>query len=197
MSGDARIREGMRVVYAGQLPGVVLAVAPEAGQAKVNLDNGTADWFRTDLLVPEGEHDPQEQTPGAWRDRAGFLWLEAREPGSRQVFCYDAPARRRMGDKWPSRPLEEVEAEFGPLDLMVPASHGLTEDRIVFLGSRGRSAEVPPSYARARGWEVPEDGWAEALPGLQVMLLSRGTFWNGGAEAVDGVFVVIRDTRRG
>jgi hypothetical protein len=110
----------MRVVYAGRLRGQVLAVVPQAYMAQVQMDNGTVDWFRSDLMVPEGEHDPQEPTPGAWRDRAGFLWLEAGEPGSRQVFCYDAPVRRRMGDKWPAMPLEDAEAEFGPFDRMVP-----------------------------------------------------------------------------
>jgi len=110
----------MRVVYAGRMRGTVLATAPEAYQAKVRMDNGTVDWFRSDLMVPEGEHDPQEPTPGAWRDRAGFLWLEAGEPGSRHVFCYDAPVRRRMSDKWPVMALEDAEREFGPLDRMVP-----------------------------------------------------------------------------
>jgi hypothetical protein len=110
----------MRVVYAGRLHGEVLATAPEAYQARLRLDNGTVDWFRSDLMVPEGEHDPQEPTPGVWRDRAGFLWLEAAEPGSGQVFCYDAPVRRRMGDKWPTMTVEDAEAEFGPMDRMVP-----------------------------------------------------------------------------
>jgi hypothetical protein len=107
------------VVYAGQLHGEVLAVNPEAFRARLRLDNGTTDWFRTDLMVPEGEHDPQEATPGVWTDRAGFVWLET-EPGSGRVFCYDAPVRRRMGDKWPTQPLGEAEREFGPMDRMAP-----------------------------------------------------------------------------
>lgn len=107
-------------MYAGRLHGTVLAVNPEAYTALARLDNGTTDWFRSDLMVPEGEHDPVEPTPGAWVDRAGYLWLEAAEPGSGQVFCYDAPVRRRMGDKWPTMTLEDAEREFGPLDKMVP-----------------------------------------------------------------------------
>lgn len=117
----------MRVVYAGRLHGEVLTMSPGTLMARVRFDNGTIDWFRSDLMVPEGEHDPQEPTPGAWRDRAGFLWLEAAEPGSRQVFCYDAPVRRRMGDKWPVQPLEEAEAEFGPMERMVPEPQGPQE----------------------------------------------------------------------
>lgn len=115
----ARITPGLRVVYADRLPGEVLTVSPGLLMAKLRLDNGTTDWFRADLMVPEGEHDPQEATPGAWVDRAGFLWLET-EPGSGRVFCYDAPVRRRMGDKWPTQPLGEAEREFGPMDRMVP-----------------------------------------------------------------------------
>lgn len=121
MSGGprARITEGMRVVYAGTLPGEVLEVNPEAAQARVRLDNGTTDWFRTDLMAPEGEYAQQEGTPGAWTDRAGFLWLET-EPGSRKVFCYDETAQRKMSDKWRAQDLEEADREFGPMDRMVP-----------------------------------------------------------------------------
>lgn len=195
MSGPgARIRAGMRVVYAGQLHGEVLAVAPEAYQAQVRMDNGTLDWFRSDLMVPEGEHDPQEQTPGAWRDRAGFLWLEASEPGSRQVFCYDAPVRRRMGDKWPTMALEDAEREFGPMERMVPVPVGPQEDEIVFLHGGGRSTQVPASYADAQGWGEPLGEWSEVSPGCSVALLSLGSFWVNEHECAEGAFVVIRRT---
>lgn len=120
------LKEGMRVVYAGTLHGTVLHLARESPVAWTQLDNGTLDWLRTDQMVPEGDHDPQEPTPASWRDRAGFLWLEA-EPGSGLAFCYDAPVRRRMSDKWPLRRLEEIETEFGPLDRMVPEEPGTRE----------------------------------------------------------------------
>jgi hypothetical protein len=184
---------GMRVVYAGQLHGEVLLVGPGAWQAKVRFDNGTTDWFRTDLMVPEGEHDPQEPTPGAWRDRAGFLWLET-EPGSRQVFCYDAPVRRRMGDKWPVQPLEEAETEFGPMERMVPVPQG-GEDRIVFLYSLGRSTEVPPGFNGLTTEGLDGGQFEELVPGYQVLLLSMGSMQVNGREHVNGAFVVIRRNR--
>lgn len=106
-------------MYAGQFRGVVLLASPGDLMAKVRLDNGTVDWFRTDLMVPEGEHDPVEPAPGVWLDRAGFLWLET-EPGSGRVFCYDRPVRSRMTAAWPSRDVDDAEAEFGPFDRMVP-----------------------------------------------------------------------------
>jgi hypothetical protein len=190
----ARIRRGTRVVYAGQFHGEVLFMSPEQTMARVLLDNGTADWFRTDLMVPEGEHDPQEPTPGAWVDRAGFLWLEAAEPGSRRVFCYDAPARRRMGDKWPVQPLEEAEREFGPMERMVPVPQGPQEDEVVFLHGGG-STKVPASYADAQGWGGPPGEWAEVSPGCSVALLSTGSFWVSEDECAEGAFVVIRRAR--
>lgn len=193
---------GMRVVYADRLHGEVLLVGPGAVEARLRLDNGTVDWFRTGLMVPEGEHDPQEETPGAWTDRAGFLWLEAGGPGSRRVFCYDAPARRRMGDKWPAMPLEDAEAEFGPMDPMVPVPQGPQgpqDDRVVFLYGGGRSVEVPApeapaSFSSAR---VQGDGaqFAEVVPGWLMAMLAQGRFWVSEDECADGVFVVVRRKR--
>lgn len=129
-----------------------------------------------------------EPTP-AWRDRAGFLWLPAGEPGEDKVFCYDAGARRRMGEKWRVQSLEEAAREFGPL---VPLEGGgEQEDRVVFLHGRGQSAQVPASYAEARGWAVTGDGF-EAAPGCQVALLASGWFWVSEHECAEGVFVVVR-----
>lgn len=115
----------MRVVYAGKLRGQVTEVSEGRAFVKVQFDNGTLDWFRTDLTEPEdavpGGGDAEE-TPGVFIDRAGFLWLEGTpgDDGKRRVFCYDSSVRLRMSDAWRVQPLEDADGEFGPLVPMVP-----------------------------------------------------------------------------
>jgi hypothetical protein len=130
--------------------------------------------------------------PGAWRDRAGFLWLES-SPG--RVFCYDDPARRRMGERWPSQPQAEAEREFGPLTAL-EQSGAPQEDRVVFLYGGGHSAEVPPAHLAVAGRGPDEDSFAEVVPGYAIALLSYGWYVVEGGEALEGVFVVVRRTGR-
>lgn len=146
----------MRVVYMDGLHGRVEEVSDAGYYARLRLDNGTVDWFRTDLMEPEdavpggGE---AEEPPGVWTDRAGFVWLEALpdDDGRRRAFCYDAAARRRMSDAWRVQPLEDADGEFGPLTPMVPGS------------SPGGGAEGPAAGpARLHGNVV--SGGAAAVP---------------------------------
>jgi hypothetical protein len=64
-----------------------------------------------------------ERQPLAWQDAKGFTWLET-EPGSREVFCYDATAARLMSGKWRTQPLETAVADFGPMTPLVPGPEG-------------------------------------------------------------------------
>lgn len=189
------IEPRMRVVYMG-LPGVVLEVHEASRYSRVRLDNGTTDWFRTELLEPEGEPE-DEGTPGIWLDRAGYPWLEAGEPGSGQVFCYDGSARRRMADKWRVQPLEEAEREFGPLEPMVPSRQGPQEgDRVVFLPwDGGEAVGVPPSRMKDLGcdWDGRRD--CEIAPGVRAVLLLHGNLPLPGGELKGGAYLVIRDAR--
>jgi len=185
------IEEGMRVVYAGKLHGEVVAVIPEAGRARVQFDNGTLDWFRTDLLEPE-DGERQEGPPGVWLDRAGYPWLEAREPGSGLVFCYDATARAKMGDKWRVQPLEEADREFGPLTAVeAGGAWALEEDTVLFLYGGGLSVPVDAGWAQER-WDWSGKRFAETVPGHAVALLDAGTFEVRPGETEAGAFVVIR-----
>jgi hypothetical protein len=78
------------------------------------------------------------------QDRQGYTWLPAGEPGEDKWFCYDAPARRRMGDKWRVMTRAEAEAEFGPLSLLVAV------DR------EQRTIAIPGELARDLGFCVED-----------------------------------------
>jgi hypothetical protein len=57
-----------------------------------------------------------DERPAAYEDPQGYIWLTAVTPeGKTEVFAYDRGAQRRMGEKWPTMPLEEAEREFGAL----------------------------------------------------------------------------------
>lgn len=73
----------------------------------------------------------------AWRDREGYPWIEAGEPGSGQVFCYDGYLRRRMLAAWPVQALEDAERDFGPMTPMEPAAHGDQEARYMLQFRHG------------------------------------------------------------
>jgi hypothetical protein len=191
---------GDRIVYMG-LPGVVLEVSDARGNglyARTRLDNGTTDWFRADLLEPE-DGQAEEKTPGMWLDRTGFPWLEAGEPGSGVVFCYDRPARRRMAEAWRTRPLEDADAEFGPLTAMVPAGQdgdGDGEGRVMFLYGGGQSIELAADWSEANGYDLTAVPFTEALHGFSVALLSFGVLPLTNGDRIYGAFVAVRRMSR-
>lgn len=190
----SRAVAGARVLYKGQHPGTVLEADEESGRARLRLDgSGETAWLPLALIEPDPAGQPSVSR--AWRDREGYLWIEAGEPGSSRVFCYDGGLRRRMDAAWPVRELGDAVHEFGLVPLE-PGPREPGEDRVLFLYAGGHAREVHPRHlVIMSGGPLAEEAFTGVIPGYEVALLSVGRYVAEDGECVEGAFVVVRRSR--
>lgn len=69
--------------------------------------------------------------PRVYRDKDDDLWLD---PGDGELLALDGQVLRVLRGKWPTRPLADIEEEFGPLrELTVPVTKLTTAERLALM----------------------------------------------------------------